>query len=98
MTESALLCQIREYLERCRIMYERNNVGIKGYVRFGSKGMPDLMCMLPGGRMLWIETKTEDGRLSKDQQEYICRLRSLGHRVIVARDVRDVEEALEVMV
>jgi hypothetical protein len=47
-------------------------------------GTPDVLVVGQGGRVLWIETKTKEGRLSPAQREMHARLRALGHEVRVA--------------
>jgi hypothetical protein len=50
-------------------------------------GWPDLLCALPGGRVVWIETKRPvGGVLSVDQQDIHRDLRAIGHHVGVACD------------
>lgn len=51
-------------------------------------GTPDLLVMLPGGRVLWLELKTARGRLSPAQQAWHERARRMGHTVEVVRDVQ----------
>lgn len=53
-------------------------------------GVPDLAVLMDGGRILWVEVKTEKGRQSAEQIAVESRLQSLGHRYIVARNVDDV--------
>ncbi len=57
-------------------------------------GIPDLAVMLPEGKVLWIEVKSEKGKLSPNQTAFHERLRGLEHDVIVARRVQDVGEWL----
>lgn len=46
-------------------------------------GMPDRLIVLPGGRVVWAELKTDGGKLSEMQRYRIGRLRSQGHSVYV---------------
>ena len=60
-------------------------------------GLPDIVgCMSYSGwgRFIAIEVKTPKGRLSKIQGFRLARFREVGALVVVARSVRDVEEAL----
>jgi hypothetical protein len=50
-------------------------------------GTPDLLVMLPGGRTLWIELKTETGRVTDTQHAWHEAAHALGHDVIVCRSV-----------
>lgn len=52
-------------------------------VKWGVNGEPDRMVLLPGGSVVFVETKREDGELSALQQEKIRRLRKLGFEVYV---------------
>lgn len=45
----------------------------------GWKGIPDRICLLPGGRIIFIETKRPSGSVTAKMQEYWARqLKSLG--------------------
>ena len=44
----------------------------------GNAGVPDRLVLLPGGRVVFVELKTETGRLSPLQKQVHDRLRSLG--------------------
>lgn len=45
-------------------------------------GMPDIVCALPGGRVLWIEMKAPmSGRLSEDQHDMHTDMLAIGHQV-----------------
>jgi hypothetical protein len=52
--------------------------------RRSKPGYPDLHLWKPG-RMLWIETKAEKGKLTADQEKVIAGLRAAGAEVLVAR-------------
>ena len=58
-------------------------------------GVPDIAAPLPGGRTLWIEVKSGKGMVSDAQAAYHAKLRSRGHRVLIARTVRVVQDELE---
>lgn len=51
------------------------------FVSPGNIGVPDRMVVLPGGRILFAELKTDTGRLSKMQIHQIAQLRLLGAEV-----------------
>ena len=57
-------------------------------------GATDIVIALPGGGTLWIETKTERGRLSDEQIAVHARLRALGHIVVVARSIPELHAAV----
>ncbi len=68
------------------------------FVSPGQVGVPDRIVALPGGRILFVELKTEKGRLSGRQKVQIKRLTALGFEVRVLYGSRDVDEFLrEVM-
>lgn len=46
-------------------------------------GTPDLLVILPEGRMLWLEVKVKGGRTSKEQRELHAEIRARGHAVHV---------------
>jgi hypothetical protein len=55
------------------------------------KGIPDYM--IPAWS-LWIEMKTEKGRLSPAQKEMIIYLEGIGHTVIVGYGAKDASEKI----
>jgi hypothetical protein len=52
-------------------------------------GVPDLVVIAPGGRALFLEVKTEAGRLSADQRDVHDRLVSLGTPSAIVRSIDD---------
>ena len=65
------------------------------YVPDQLPGMPDRLCLLPGGRVLWVELKTKGGRLSELQKYRHQWLRKLGHEVRVVWSREQVDELIE---
>lgn len=66
--------------------------------RAGMKsGLPDYNLPLPTARYagLYIEFKTETGKLSSHQISWIMKLRAVGHLVIVARTLSDAQYITE---
>jgi len=59
-----------------------------------AKGCQDFTIFLPGGRLLCVECKRADGKLSDDQQIWAKELIMLGHQVHV---VRSMDEFLKVV-
>lgn len=60
-----------------------------------NNGMPDRILMLPGGVLIWVETKrceTEDARLLQKMQH--LKLRRLGQRVEVIHTKEAVDKLL----
>ena len=63
---------------------------MRGRVRFGDTGSPDILGILPGGKLLGVELKTASGKLSAEQSEWIARARAIGALIIVSCDLGDV--------
>jgi hypothetical protein len=57
-------------------------------------GVPDRMVLQPGGRITFVETKSNVGRLSKMQVVVINKLRALGFTVLVLNSKEAVNEAV----
>ena len=53
-------------------------------------GVPDIIGIAPGGRMIAIEVKAEDGIVSEAQEAFHRALYRNGCRVLVARSLDDV--------
>lgn len=64
-------------------------------VRFGTPGQGDITgLVLPSGRRLEIECKTERGRQSDDQKSFQRMIVSFGGIYLLARSLEDVDRAL----
>ena len=68
------------------------DVGGRAYkwVSPGNNGVPDRIVILPEGRIVFVELKTESGTLSSLQRVQIKRLRELGQTVEIVKGVRGV--------
>lgn len=66
-------------IEACLVQGVKR-VGGRAYkfVSPGNSGVPDRLVVLPGGRIEFVELKTETGRLSKLQLHQIRQLNALG--------------------
>lgn len=60
------------------------------FVSPGNDGVPDRIVILPGGRIIFVELKTETGRLSGRQNVQLERLNGLGCETIVLYGLIDV--------
>lgn len=65
------------------------------WVSPGTVGVPDRTVLLPGGRVVFVELKTETGRLSSAQKIQLAKLSSLGMDVRVLYGEKDVQVFLE---
>lgn len=61
--------------------------GRRRVVRFGIKGMADILGILPGGRFLAVECKLGKNKLTTEQTEFHLAIDRQGGVVMVARDV-----------
>jgi hypothetical protein len=77
---------------------ERQNTGAfkqEGrFIRFGWRGCSDLLGQLKDGRLLAVEVKSKTGCIRPEQADFIERVRGFGGMAFVARNCRDVFEAL----
>jgi hypothetical protein len=67
------------------------------FVSPGNDGVPDRIVVLPGGRIVFVELKTETGRLSPLQRIQITRLQELGTDVRVLKGLTEVNQFFEEM-
>jgi hypothetical protein len=64
------------------------------FMSFGLKGSSDILGLLPGGRFLAIECKSERGRLSPEQRDFLADIAALGGLAIIAGSYKDIDQAL----
>lgn len=64
--------------EKLRRLLQRRGAMVWKFVSPGQAGVPDRLVILPGGRCVFIELKTETGRLSPVQKVVIERMRKQG--------------------
>lgn len=65
------------------------------YLKFvspGNPGVPDRLCVMPAGRVWFVELKTDRGRLSEQQKVQIGKIRKRGAAVEVVYGVSGVKE------
>ena len=100
MTEHEIQDAIRLELSRRGVITFRENIGSFKTEdgRIIKTGLPvgtsDLLAILPGGLAAWIEVKTPTGSVRPEQENFINRMKSLGHTAGVARSV---EEAVKLI-
>lgn len=98
-TEKDTQRAILDYLALRGICHYRQNSGAYrtehgGFVRFGSKGAPDIVCVIQG-RYIGIEVKDIKGRLNENQQAFKESLEGAGGIYLVARDIDLVIDFIE---
>ena len=98
MTEEGLIKkQITDRLRLCGWLVLRMQGGkVRHNVVMQLPGMPDLECISPDGRIVWIEVKTHDGVVSPDQLAMHEDLEMRNQEVLIARSVEDIEELVDV--
>jgi hypothetical protein len=89
--------QILDYLALKRVFHYRQNSGALkteagGFVRFGTAGSPDIVCVI-AGQYVGIEVKNNKGRLSPLQESFAAGLQAAGGKYLVARCLEDVINA-----
>ena len=62
------------------------------FVSPGNDGVPDRIVVTPGGRVIFVELKTERGKLEPIQKFQIGRLKEHGQDVRVLRGMGDVDQ------
>jgi len=104
--EAKIQMAIVAYLSRCcpEVMIASSFNGVhlsKGAMQMGyakrqglAVGDPDLRLSLPGGRTIFIEVKSEVGRLSDAQKTAHDKLTKLGFGVYVCRSIDDLREVI----
>lgn len=99
--ESDIQRLITDWLTANRIWWMRCNSGQmlgshkgkKWCVRFGRRGMADIMAVrvIQGGlQIIWIEVKTATGEMSDDQRAFRIEVESQDMHYILARSLEDV--------
>lgn len=65
------------------------------FVSPGKRGVPDRICLFPGGKIVFAEIKAPGGRLHPLQKKCIRKFSQLGHDVVVIWSVEDIEKFTE---
>lgn len=80
-----------------KLVSEVKKLGGRAYkwVSPGNDGVPDRIVILPGMRPVFVELKTETGRLSALQKVQVKRLEDMGQDVRVLKGIREAERFLE---
>lgn len=59
------------------------------------KGFPDIAGIFPDGKFFAIELKTQTGRLTKEQKEWITKINMTGGMAVVLRSKHEVDEFIK---
>lgn len=100
MKETQIVKAILDYLKWTKILaWRSNNIGTyskarEQYIFHGLKGVSDILGVLDGGKFLAIEVKTDKGKLSEYQKEFLDKVNKLGGKGFVARSIEDVVKEL----
>lgn len=90
---------LREFATRRDLRLWRANAGVARIgtrrIAFGIKGQADLTGILPDGKRLEIEVKTQTGKQRPEQANYQAMIERFGGVYILARSVDDVYRALQ---
>jgi hypothetical protein len=101
MKESELLSFALTCLKQSGLVYWRvnnspslfnNKSGQVCFRKSPVKGFPDLAGVLPSGKFFAIEIKTDKGRLSPEQIEWITKLNHSGAIAVVLRSKDEIRE------
>jgi hypothetical protein len=98
--EAAALCEVLKALRASPLVAwaERQNSGAakvgNRFIRFGWPGCPDVIGQLRDGRFLGCEVKSTTGRASPEQTLFLAQINQAGGLGFVARNCRDVFNAL----
>lgn len=97
--ETAIQNAIRAELSQIGIV-RRNNVGtyLTAYgvpIKIGLPGEADLTLFTHGGRTIFIEVKTDEGRQSQQQKHFESIIKAYGFEYIIMRSVEDAKRLIE---
>jgi len=89
-TESAIQKEIIDYLKlRNALVFRLNAASMSSRIKPCPPGTPDILAITYNG-VLWVEVKTEKGKLRPSQEKMHAELQERGQRVIIARCLDDV--------
>lgn len=83
-------------IERC-LVGEVKKLGGRAYkwTSPGNDGVPDRIVIFPGREPIFVELKTDTGKLTPLQKVQIERLRALGQKVEVLKGVKGLQKFFE---
>lgn len=62
------------------------------WVSPASRGWPDRIVLLPGGKVVFVEVKTDTGKLSELQKSRMALLEKLGMTSLTIYGIKDIEK------
>ena len=88
------------YNERQRLICnwtnsENSKSGNKARTMGVKKGVPDWMYLKPDGKIIWIELKTETGKLSSEQKDFQELCGMMGHAYYICKTLKDFFDLIE---
>lgn len=96
--ETSLVRDCLKYLRMREVFAWRNSTGglKKGdhFIRFGSVGSPDILGILPEGRLLCVECKVGKNKLSRSQEDWLQRAKEAGAKTCVVYSLDDLMEEI----
>jgi hypothetical protein len=105
VSEKAVLSQILQYLRLKRCLCYRMNTGAgifqnkegpRRFVKFGAKGMADILAFTKEGTVIWVEAKSSTGgKQSEFQKAFQQEVEEYGHIYILANSVDYVMDLYE---
>jgi Holliday junction resolvase len=84
ITEKEITYSIRSLLKQFGIFHFKHFGGL-----YAAKGVPDILGVYQG-RFLGIEVKTDNGKVSQEQERFIQNINDAGGIAFVARSIDDV--------
>lgn len=72
----------------------KNAQGKQRFIKFGFAGLSDILCVLPGGRFMVVETKRLDNVASQAQKDFMADVERRGGIAVLAYSLDDVDERL----
>jgi hypothetical protein len=91
---------VHKYLDKLHIKYftRENNQHQQKYRRTGNqkyKGFPDTIIFIPNGLLLCFEYKTEKGKMSYEQLEWMNYLQAHGYTWFLIRDFEIAKKTID---
>lgn len=93
-TETEIQKEILTYLKQMGFFVWRQNSGGRGKVRFGIRGIPDIIGMTSTGQFLGVEVKRPGKDLSDEQIDFMIKARACGGWVCRAESLDSVKRFL----